>query len=73
VSDHAWECITTILSTTLLKHLQQLSYLQFEFAADPWLNFILANSKTFSERCLEFLYLWFTHFVLSKYKKIFQK
>uniref|UniRef100_A0A2S2PIK9 Uncharacterized protein n=1 Tax=Schizaphis graminum TaxID=13262 RepID=A0A2S2PIK9_SCHGA len=65
VSDQAWECITTILSTKLLKHLQELTYLKIEFATDPWLNFILLNSKSFSERCLEFLYTWLKHFVIN--------
>lgn len=59
--------MTIILSTKLLKHLQELSYLKIQFATDPWLNFILVNSKFFDERCLEFLNFWFTHFVLSKY------
>ncbi|XP_026814662.1 uncharacterized protein LOC113554813 [Rhopalosiphum maidis] len=63
VSDQAWECITIILSTKLLKHLQELTYLKIEFATDPWLNFILVNSKSFSEKCLEFLYIWLKHFV----------
>ncbi|XP_015364062.1 PREDICTED: uncharacterized protein LOC107161944 [Diuraphis noxia] len=65
VSNHAWECITTILSTKLLKHFQDLSYLKIEFATDPWLNFILVNLKSFSERCLEFLNFWFTSFLLN--------
>eukprot|EP00102_Acyrthosiphon_pisum_P020797 XP_016658007.1 PREDICTED: uncharacterized protein LOC107883092 [Acyrthosiphon pisum] len=55
VSNHAWECVTIILSSKLLKHLQELSYLKIEFATDPWLNFILINSKSFDESCLEFL------------------
>ncbi|CAI6349302.1 unnamed protein product [Macrosiphum euphorbiae] len=65
VSNHAWECMTIILSSKLLKHFQELSYLKIEFATDPWLNFILVNSKSFDERCLEFLNVWFTHFVLN--------
>jgi len=54
-----------ILSAKLLKGLQQIPKLQIQFATDPWLNFLLTNLKSFSEKCLDFLQLWFTHFVLS--------
>lgn len=67
MSDYAWECMTTILSAKLLKHLQQLPRLQIEFATDPWLIFLFANLKFFSEKCLEFLHFWFTNFILSEY------
>lgn len=65
MSDHAWNCMSTILSTTFLKNFQHLSDIQIVFATDPWLNFLLTNLKSFSEKCLEFLNFWFTHFVLS--------
>lgn len=65
VSDYAWECMTEILASTFLKDLQQSPELQIEFSTDPWLFYLFTNLKSFSEKCLEFLSFWLTHFVFS--------
>lgn len=67
MSDHAWECMTTILSAKLLKPLQQFPEIYIELATDPWLNFLLTNMKSYSEKCFTFLHFWFIHFISCEY------
>ncbi|VVC28023.1 Hypothetical protein CINCED_3A019811 [Cinara cedri] len=63
LSDHAWECLTAILSSKLLKCSQHFSDLKVELVADPWLSFIIRNQNSFSGKCLEFLEFWFAEIV----------